>query len=191
MFRRFARAWVLLACVSLAGATRPAMAQGAREARGPLPRRVIVRLAPGHPIGREMPSVVFRRPGVVPRISPTHFELLPAWKPVAAERACIADAAWRDGESLLRLEGWTETLFDVDQRGRRLFLEVTRGRVTLEFADVVFVEGGCLVVDCARTSAAPGLYEFADLDGRHWVDHVRLIARADSPAARVTLMLAD
>jgi hypothetical protein len=96
---------------------------------------------------------------------------------------------WQDSETLFKEDGWAETVFDSNQRGRRLYLEVLSGKVQLDFAEIVFENGDTQVVDFSERTRDSGFYALLDFaDGRR-VDHVRLIARAKSKEARVVLVM--
>jgi hypothetical protein len=184
-------AFVMVAVLSLA-VLSPSTAEAARDRgvrRGPH-RRAVVVVRPGHPIRRAMHPVVVRRPAVVVRVAPVRFLPLAVWAPVVVTRPAVDAFSWQDSETLRKEDGWTETVFDSNQRGRMLYLEVLSGKVQLDFAEVVFENGDTQVVDFSENTRDPGFYSLLDFaDGRR-VDHVRLIARAKSKEARVVLVLA-
>lgn len=156
--------------------------------RGPRSRTVVV-VRPGHPIRRALPRVVVHRPGVVVRVAPAAFLPLVVWTPVVVTRPAADAMVWQDGETLFKEEDWAETVFDSNQRGTKLFLEVQSGRVQFDFAEVVFENGDTRVVDFAEKTHGPGFYSLLDFrDGRR-VDHVRLIARAKSDEAKIALVM--
>lgn len=156
-----------------------------RGARG----RTVVTVRTGHPIRRSMHRVVHRRPNVVVRVAPAVFLPMVVWAPVVAARPAADMMVWQDSETLYREEDWAETIFDSNQRGSRLFLEVRSGRVQFDFAEVVFENGDTRVVDFANGVRGPGFYSLLDFrDGRR-VDHVRLIARSKSSESRIALIL--
>lgn len=170
----------------------PSFAQAARVrvvAHGPKRRAVLV-VRPGHPIRRRMPTVIVRRPAVVVRVAPVRFLPVVVWAPRIVVRPVPEALAWQDAETLFPEEEWAETVFDSDQRGRALYLEVQSGRVQFDFAEVVFENGDTQVVDFSDRTHGPGFYALLDFaDGRR-VDHVRLIARAKSNESRVALVMA-
>ena len=156
-----------------------------RGARG----RTVVVVRTGHPIRRAMRHVVYRRPNMVVRVAPAAFLPLVVWTPVVVARPAADVMVWQDAETLFKEEDWAETIFDSDQRGSKLYLEVRSGRVQFEFAEVVFENGDTRVVDFANGTRGPGFYSLLDFkDGRR-VDHVRLIARAKSAEAKLALVL--
>ena len=155
---------------------------------GPRHRTTVV-VRPGYPIHRPMHTVIVRRPNVVVRVSPAVFLPVVVWRPVVVTRPAHDLMVWQDAETLDRVDDWSETVFDSDQRGSKLFLEVQAGKVQFDFAEVVFENGDTRVVDFANGTRGPGLYSLLDFkDGRR-VDHVRLIARAKTNEARVALIM--
>ncbi len=156
--------------------------------RGARTRTTVV-VRPGYPIHRSMHTVVYRRPNVVVRVQPAVFLPVVVWRPVVVTRPAHDLMVWQDAETLDRADDWSETVFDSNQRGSRLFLEIKAGKVQFDFAEVVFENGDTRVVDFANGTRGPGLYSLLDFkDGRR-VDHVRLIARAKSNEARVALIM--
>jgi hypothetical protein len=96
---------------------------------------------------------------------------------------------WEDGETLTRDEDWTEFTLNADSRGTKLWLQVVDGRAQFDWAEVVFENGDTRVVDMKEWVRGPGLYPLLDFaDGRK-VDHVRMVARAKTPDARVVLKM--
>ncbi len=173
-------------------------ASAARKERGdrgkgrePEVARTVVVVQPGHPIRHRMHTVIVHRPDVVVRVTPVNFLPMTMWRPVAVLDRPMGDhLVWQDGQTLDRDEDWTQTVFDSNQRGAKLYLEVVSGRVQFDFAEVVFENGDCRVVDFNNGVRRPGLYTLLDFpDGRR-VDHVRLIARAKTEQAHVALLMA-
>ena len=59
----------------------------------------------------------------------------------------------------------------------------------VDWAEVVFENGNSQVVDFSESTLGPGLYSLFDFhDGRR-VDHVRMVARARSPEAKLVLRM--
>ncbi|MCC6649838.1 MAG: hypothetical protein IT348_01665 [Candidatus Eisenbacteria bacterium] len=182
---------LLLFLVSF-GVLAPPFAEAARVKvvrRGKHHRTVVV-VRRGHPIRRSMHAVVYRRPAVVVRVAPVRFLPLVAWGAVVvATRPAVDAMAWQDAETLYAEEEWAETIFDSDQRGTKLYLEVVKGQVQFDFAEVTFENGDCQVVDFNSKPHGEGFYSLLDFaDGRK-VDHVRLIARSKSDESRVALIM--
>lgn len=97
--------------------------------------------------------------------------------------------AWQDGETLYREDEWTEFTLDCNARGAKLWFEVLEGRVQVDWAEVVFDNGEVQVVEFPERSLRVGLYELLDFrDGRR-VDYVRMVAKATSSEAQLTLWL--
>lgn len=109
---------------------------------------------------------------------------------VAAASAPARDIlVWEDGETVERDDDWTEVTLNCDNRGTKLWLEVPKGNVQLDWAEVVFENGEARVVDFKERSYGPGLYPLLDFrDGRK-VDHVRLVAKSKSDEARIVLKM--
>lgn len=167
----------------------PSIAEAARV-RHAGPNRNVVVVRPGHPIHRVLPHVVIRRPALGVRIVPARFLPVVVWASVVTVRPAAGAIVWQDAETLSAADGWSETVFNSDQRGTKLFLEVVSGRVQFDFAEVVFENGDCQVVDFADKTHRPGFYSLLDFrDGRK-VDHVRLIACAKKGDAKVALVMA-
>jgi len=96
---------------------------------------------------------------------------------------------WQDTESLYREDDWTEFTLDCNARGTKLWFEILEGRVQADWAEVVFENGEVQVVEFPERTLGPGLYELLDFrDGRR-VDYVRMVAKATSREAQVTLWL--
>ena len=180
---------LLLLGVFTLAAVQPVEAARKRVVRTGAHKRVTVVVRKGHPIRRPMHTVVVRRPGAVLRVNAAVFLPAVVWSPDVVVRPSRDVLVWQDAETLFKEEGWSETLFDADARGEKLFLEVAAGKVQFDFAEVVFENGDCRVVDFNNGTRGPGVYSLLDFrDGRK-IDHVRLIARAKSDEARVALLL--
>ncbi len=96
---------------------------------------------------------------------------------------------WEDSETISRREDWIDTTLAVNQRGNKLFLRVN-GRAQIDFAEVHFQNGNVQVVDFKEAPLDSGTYSLLDFnDGRH-VDHVRVVAKARSREARLSVLMA-
>ena len=180
--------WSLVAWLALAVFAMPVSAARMRvaERHGPVRTRAVVH--EGFPIHRPLPVVVVRRrSGVVLRERIVYGPPI-VWAPVIVPQPPRAHLAWEDGETLVRREGWTDVQLDVNDRGRRLCLEVT-GRTRLEFAEVVFGDGQARVVDFGQRACRPGIYSLLDFRDGRLVLYVHLVARAVSPESRVMVRL--
>jgi hypothetical protein len=165
----------------------PALAARVRVVkRGHHRTTVVVRR--GFPIVRAPRVVVVRAPRRAVVVAPVVF-LAPV---VFAARVVALPpgpaVVWEDAEPLSQDEDWTEFTLNADSRGRALLFEVI-GRVQVEWAEVVFENGDTRVVDFNAKTVRSGVYPLLDFaDGRR-VDHVRMVARAKSPEARVVLRM--
>ena len=156
--------------------------------RGPRTRVVVHR---GFPLRRTLPLAVVVTPRVAIRVAPVRYLSPLVWAPVIVTMPAHAALAWEDSEDLSRDDGWLDFTLTADARGRKLFLDVSGGSVRLNFAEVVFENGDAQVVDFAENVRPPGLYSLLDFaDGRK-VDHVRLVAQAQSDSAKIALRLLE
>jgi len=165
----------------------PALAARVRVVkRGHHRTTVVVRR--GFPIARAPRAVVVRAPRRAVVVAPAVFLAPVAFAAVVVAAPAREVVSWEDSETLVKDEDWTEFTLHADQRGRELLIEV-EGRAQVEWAEVVFGNGEAAVVDFAARTHRPGLYRLLDFrDGRH-VDHVRMVARAKSETARITLRM--
>lgn len=173
---------IVMVSASLAEAARVRVTKGPRG-------RTHVTVTRGFPIRRTLPTVVVR-PGPVVRVAPRLYLAPLVFTAVVVASLPPANArVWTSSESLDRDEGWTDFTMNVDRRGTQLLLEIDRGAAQLSFAEVVFDNGDAQVVDFNDSVHARGLYTLLDFrDGRK-VDHVRVIAKADTNAADINLYL--
>jgi hypothetical protein len=150
--------------------------------------RTRVTVRPGFPIRRTLPAVVVRPAGVV-RVAPRVY-----LAPVVFTAAAIASIPssprnWRGSETLEREDGWTDFTIDVDRRGGRMLLEIGPGAAQISFAEVVFENGETQVVDFNDHVHARGTYSLLDFANGRKVDHVRVVAKADTASTGITLHL--
>lgn len=175
---------VLLGILTMAAAGTSMAGQRRRHVR----RTVVVHR--GFPLRRPL-RVVYVRPLVRPyRLQPRVFLPLVLWagttSPAIYERGLIV---WEDSQTLMEEEDWSEVGFLCDNTGRKLWLEVASGEVRFDWAEVVFENGEAQVVEMKEFARGPGLYPLLDFPGVRKVDHVRLVAMAESPEARVVLKI--
>ncbi len=176
---------VVAALTTLAGAASAARVVRV-ERRGHVRTRVVVR--EGFPIRRTLPVVVVHRPQRVVVTERIVYARPVIWAPVVVPLPPRERLVWEDGETLVRDEGWADVQLDVNDRGEKLYLELT-GRTRLDFAEVVFGNGEAQVVDFNERAYRPGIYSLLDFpDGRH-VRFVHLVARAMSPESRVIVRM--
>jgi hypothetical protein len=147
--------------------------------------RVRVTVHPGFPIHRAFPEVVVRTTTV--RVAPRVFLAPVAFAAVVSTRP--AAQAWNASETLDRDEGWTEFTMNVDRRGNGLVLEIDRGKAQVNFAEIVFENGETQVVDFNEHVHATGVYSLLDFKDGRKVDHVRVVAKADTPESVIRLYL--
>ena len=147
--------------------------------------RVTVR--PGFPLHRTLPAVVVR-PYTV-RVAPRVY-LAPVVFTAAAVAAIPSSPQnWRGSETLDREDGWTDFTMDVDRRGGRMLLEIGPGAAQISFAEVVFENGETQVVDFNDRVHARGTYSLLNFANGRKVDHVRVVAKADTASAGISLHL--
>lgn len=170
----------------------PLVAEAARVRvvrHGPHFQRHTVVIYSGHPIHRAMHPAIVVRPGVTVRVAPVRFLPVIVWTSVAVVRPPADRLVWQDSETLSRDDDWAEIIFDSNQRGDKLYLEVADGKVQFDFAEVVFENGECQVVDFKEKTHKAGLYSLLDFKDGRKIDHVRVVARAKSDDAEVRLLL--
>ena len=161
-------------------------------------RRVVVRrghhrtVVVGHqgwPLRRPVRTVFVRPARVVIGVRPAVY-----LTPVLFAGAVVASAprrdvmVWEDSETLLADQDWTEFTLKGNVRGTKLWLQVG-GRVQVDWAEVVFANGECRVVDFRERTYGPGMYSMLDFRDGRMVDHVRMVARARSSESRVVLRM--
>jgi hypothetical protein len=171
--------------------------------RPPVPKpRVPVVINPGWPLKRPPRSVVVRPPPVVvrPRVQPRLY--LP---PVVFGGVVVVERygypygygygysrdslVWQDSVTLYREDDWVEFTLDCNARGSKLWFEVAAGRLQVDWAEVVFQSGEVQVVEFPERSLGRGIYQLLDFrDGRR-VEYVRMVARATSGEAQLSLWL--
>ena len=188
MKRTFPNVLVTLLVISLA---LPLEAARVRVTRKGPRGRTTVTVRTGFPIRRNLPHVVVR-PAPVVRVTPRVYLAPITFGAVVVATAPRADAqVWRGSEALEREDGWTDFTLNVDRRGDRMLLEVERGAAEISFAEVVYDNGDAQVVDFDERTYPRGLYNLLDFrDGRK-VDHVRVVAKAESKETEITLRLVN
>lgn len=184
-----ALAFVLFVLMFIPAAASGRNASSPDQRRRP-PRRTVVVVHKGFPLRRPMRNVVVRPVRRPFRVSPARFLPSLFWVGVVATALPARDVLiWEDGDTLSRDEEWTEIGLNCENSGTRLWLEVAAGRAQFDWAEVVFENGDAQVVDMKEWERGPGFYELSNWAGIRRVDHVRLVARAASPEARIVLRL--
>ena len=150
--------------------------------------RINVRLGAGHPLPRPSRIVVVRPTRVV--VAPRLVYAPPTvWQRAVVVLPTRERLLWQDSETLHRREDWVDSQLAVNHRGDRMLLQI-QGRVQVDFAEVHFENGQVRVVDFHEATLPSGIYPLLDFaDGRK-VDSVRVIARALTPKAQITAILA-
>ncbi len=150
--------------------------------------RTRVTVTRGFPIHRALPTVVVRGPAV--RVAPRLY-----LAPVVFTAAVVASLppaerrVWTSSERLDREDGWTDFTLNVDRRGTQLLLDIDGGAAQINFAEVVFDNGDAQVVDFNERVHARGIYTLLDFKDGRKVDHVRIVAKADTADATIQLHL--
>ena len=95
---------------------------------------------------------------------------------------------WEDSETITRRDDWVDTHFSVNNTGDALFLRV-EGRASLDFAEVHFRDGQVQVVDFNERATEAGTFALLDFRDGRFVQGVRIVARARSPRAVLTVLM--
>lgn len=151
--------------------------------------RVNLSIGVGHPLRRPARTVIVRRPVVVAPAVRVVYAAPVVWSRTVVALPVRDRLVWEDSEALRRDEDWVDTNLRVGNRGDALYLRV-EGRVQVDFAEVAFENGQVQVVDFNEAPMTPGTYMLLNFrDGRR-VESVRLVARARTPRARLTVLMA-
>lgn len=164
----------------------PAAADQRRKPR----RRTTVVVHRGFPLHRAPRRVVIH-PILRPyRVAPRIFLPVVAWTGVIIPVVPGSDLlVWEDGENLFQEEDWTEFTLNCQNTGTKLWIEIVSGQVQFDWAEVVFGNGEAQVVEMKEFVRDPGYYLLLDFANGRMVDHVRTIARAGTPEARIVLKM--
>lgn len=141
----------------------------------------------GFPITRVLPDVVVRN-DVTVRIAPRAYLAPVVFRPTIVALP-PARRDWTASEHLDRADGWTDLTLNVDRRGSELLFEVDRGAARISFAEVVFENGETQVVDFNDGTHGRGVYPLLDFRNGRTVDHVRIVASAESRQTEIRLHL--
>jgi hypothetical protein len=181
-YKAFAVAIAVLVVAETADAGRVRVSR-----TGPRGRRTTVTVRTGFPIVRPMPHVVVRGPATV-RVTPRVY-LAPVVFTAAVVATIPNNRVWSGAEQLDREDGWTDVTLNVDRRGDKMFLKIDRGAAQINFVEVVFENGESQVVDFNDRVYAKGTYSLIDFrDGRK-IDHVRVIAQAETRESEIAIVL--
>jgi hypothetical protein len=163
---------------------------GLRRRHGDGLRRQPIVVHREFPLRRLRRNVIVISPRISIRVSPLIFLPPVVWSSTIISSPPPAEAlVWEDGEDLFFEDDWTEFSLVSNARGRALYLEIVAGRVKFDWAEVVFDSGETQVVDFSEATRGRGLYLLHDFRDGRTVDHVRLVARAMTPEARVLLRM--
>ncbi len=140
------------------------------------------------PAGRTRVTVRTVRPAPVVRVTP-RVHLAPVVFGAVVVASLPANRDWTGSETITRAEGWTEFAMNVDRRGTKLFLEIDRGAAQVSYAEVVFENGEAQLVDFNDRVHRTGTYELLDFRSGRKVDHVRVVAKANTKESEIKLHL--
>jgi len=116
----------------------------------------------------------------------------PMDQPAAQGRASGHDRSrWDNGGRLISQLGWQQVNFEANARASELYLDVLRGRVQVDHAEVVFANGRHVVLDLSNTVRQRGRIQLARFDNVRNIDRVIVTARAKSSDARIALWRDD
>jgi hypothetical protein len=87
--------------------------------------------------------------------------------------------------------GWQRVNFEADARSSALYLDVVRGRVQVDKAEIVFGNGSHMVVDLNDRARRRGRIQIADFNRLRNVERVIVTARPMSYDARIALWRDD
>jgi hypothetical protein len=178
-----------LALASAADAKTTHKTSSSHPAPAPAAARSQIVVGRGWPLHRALPTVIVRPSHTPVRVLPATYLAPVIWHPLVIPRPVSDQLVWHDGDHLARTDDWTEMTFNTAARGTRLFVEVESGRVQIQFVEIVFANGKTSVVDFQENVREQGFYPVLDFKEAKDVDHVRLVARAKSDAARVLVHL--
>ena len=178
---------VTVALLALSGFSVFAPAWAARRGQQQVAMVVVQR---GWPLLRPLRYVIVHPAEVAVLVTPTVFLPVVVWAGIVVPSPPRAEqVAWEGEEKLHRSESWTEITLSADSRGSRLWLQMVAGRAQFDWAEVVFDNGETRVVDMKEWARGPGHYDLLDFGESRRVDHVRIVARARSDEARITLKI--
>lgn len=157
--------------------------------KGPRGRRTTVTVRTGFPIHRTLPAV-YVRPAPVVRVAPRVYLSPVVFSPVVVATVPSVNA-WSTSEELEREDGWTDFTMNIDRRGDKMFLQIDRGAAQVSFAEVVFENGEAQVVDFNDNVYRKGTYRLLDFKDGRKVDHVRIVAQAETKETELTVHLTN
>jgi hypothetical protein len=177
----------LLIAFAVASSAPPVRAARVRVVHHP--HRTVVHVGVGFPVRRPLPHVVVRPPVVAVRVAPRVYLPRVAFTAAVVAAPVAAAVAWNSTETLARSEEWTDFTFGIDRRGTGLLLDIGRGPAQVSFAEVVFENGESQVVDFDDREHKIGVYSLLDFKDGRKVDHVRVVAKANTDGTTVGVHL--
>lgn len=153
--------------------------------------RVGIRIGAGHPLSRPGRMVIVRpvRPGAVVVRGPVVYAPAVVWTRTVVALPPRPRLLWEDSETIARREDWVDTTLNVNNRGNALYLNIDGG-AHLDFAEVMFGNGQVQVVDFRESRVESGTFLLLDFANGRRVNSVRLVAKSQTPQARLTVYLA-
>ena len=160
---------------------------GAFLHRGSYYRNTVV-VHHGFPIDRSLPTVVVHPSHRAVRVAPVVFLPTMMWTATVVSPPQTQQILSEDTATIAAEEQWADCMLNVDGRGREMDVELG-GKVQLGFAEVVFQNGQTTVVDFGDKTYMAGRYSLVDFSRERSVDHVRIVARAKSDEAVLTVRM--
>jgi hypothetical protein len=152
------------------------------------PRRTVV-VHKSFPLKRRLPAVVVRPARTrVAFVTPARYLPVFVWAAPVVVVPARERIVWEDSETFTEDEEWTELSLGVNDSGTAILLDLD-GAARFDFAEIVFRNGDVQVVDFKQKKVKRGSFELLNFRNGREVSYVRLIAKAESETARVTLRM--
>jgi hypothetical protein len=148
--------------------------------------RVHASVGPGHPVARPRAVVRHRDPEVA--AAAASYDPVVVWRRSAVMLHGYERPVWEEGERLRHGEDWVDAALAVRRDGSALMLRA-EGRAQVDFAEVRFRDGRTQVVDFREEVLDSGMYPLFSFPEGRYVEQVRIVARAQSPRAGVSVVL--
>ena len=153
-------------------------------------RRSMVEVHHEWPLRRAQRMVVVHPARVRYGVTPAAFLPVVMWSGAVSTRKPVReDLLWEDGETFIADVNWTQFTLNCSAPGTKLWLQVAKGSIQFDWAEVTFDNGATCVVDMRTWIRGPGLYTLLEFPERRRVDHLRMVARARTEQARVVARL--
>ena len=181
--------FLMLAVVLFSSADAAAQRRRVVVRRAPVRRTTIV-VRPGHPIRRALPRTVVVRPARTTVVVGRPLVFLPVvvWRPAVVALPPRERLLFEESEALAKNDDWVDCNFGLDKRGGAVLLEI-EGTAQLNFAEVTFDNGDVQVVDFEDKEQRAGVYQVLNFADGRIVKTVRVLAKANSGDATLTVML--